>query len=253
MELSTVAEELYGLPLKEFTTARNARASEQRRAGAPELADSVKRLRKPSTGAWIVNRLVREQPKEIERLLELGTRLRSQKNLDGARIRQATREKAEVVIKLLRSAKSIAKGADVPLSQAIEMEVEGTLDAAFSDSDSADLLREGCLTGGLHYSGLGFGVGAGRQSGPEPPRKGVSRGDRPTRAETNKAKRELQEARSEAKRADSEVERTLRAVKAAEADLHHLRTALSVARRQATQANKRATGAQKKVDRQRGT
>jgi septal ring factor EnvC (AmiA/AmiB activator) len=252
VELSTVAEELYGLPLKEFTAARNARASEERRTGDRELADLVQRLRKPSTGAWVVNRLVREQPQEIESLIELGTTLRSERNLDGARIRQTTKGKGEIVVKLVQRAKALAQRAGVPFSQAIETEVAGTLDAAFSDSGSAQSLREGCLTAGLHYSGLGFGTEAGRQAGSTPSRKAARGTGLRTYAESKEAKDDLQQARSEAKRADSEVAKGLRAVKTAEADLQRLRAALTVAQRQATKAHEKAASAQKRVERLRG-
>ena len=244
MELSTVAEELYGLPLSEFTAARDARAAEARQAGDRDLAASLKRLRKPSTAASIANLLVREQPKEIERLIKRGATLRSARNLDGARIRQATREKAEIVTQLLGRASSVAKRAGVPLSKSIEQEIEATLDAAFSDPDSAQSLRKGCLTTTLHYSGLGFGADAMRSTRP------VGAKGSPQAA---KVRQDLDTARSEAELASSEVERARRAVKAAEAELHRMRAALTAATRRETQADRKASNAEKKLDRLRGT
>jgi hypothetical protein len=248
MELSTVANELYGLPLSEFTAARNARALEARRAGDGDLAEALKRLRKPSTGAAVANLLVREQPQEIERLIELGANLRGARNLDGARIRRATGEKADAVRKLLRQAKSIGKRAGLTLSPSVEQELETTLDAAFSDPDSAQSLREGCLTTTLHYSGLGFGAdetirGSAARS------RGSSRAqDGP---ETAKAKHHLEQARIEAKQAAFDVERAQLAVKTAEAELARLRAALTVAQRRATKADEKASNAQQNLDRRR--
>lgn len=250
MELSTIAQELYGLPLKEFTAARDARAAEARKAGDRELAESVKRLRKPSTGAWMTNLLVREQKEEIKRLIERGETLRSARDLDGARIRQATKDKSEMVTKLLRRTRAIAKGVGTPLSKSIEQEIEGTLDAAFSDPDSAKSLREGCLTTTLHYSGLGFGAGADTLA--LPARSGEAGRDEPS-VHTAKAEENLEQAQTEAARASSEVERAQRAVKAAEADLDRLRAALAVAARRGTRANEKASNAQKKLDRLRRT
>jgi hypothetical protein len=249
VELSKVAADLYGLPLREFTAARDAQASEARRAGDREFAESVKRLRKPSNGAWIVNRLVREQPREIDRLVELGTTLRSAKNLDGDEMRKATKEKAETVSKLLRQARTLAKRADLSFSQSIEMEVEGTLDAAFSDGDSASSLREGCLTTGLQYSGLGFGEGLDAAASS---RKATRRNRDPMSSELAKAKRGLEQARSVAERADSEVEKAEQRIKTAEADLKRLRAALTVATRQATKAHEKASSAAKNLDLLRG-
>jgi hypothetical protein len=245
MELSTVANELYGLPLNEFTAARNARASEARKAGDGDLAESLKGLRKPSTGAAAANLLVREQPQEIERLIELGANLRGARNLDGAQIRRATSEKAEAVRKLLRQAKSIGKRAGLTLSPSVAQELETTLDAAFSDPDSAQSLREGCLTTTLHYSGLGFGAdetiqgSTARSRGSSRPQGGP---------ETAKAKHNLEQARIEAKQAASDVEKAQQAVKAAEAELARLRAALTVAQRRATRADEKASNARKNLD-----
>jgi hypothetical protein len=137
VELANLADELYGLPPQEFTAARDARAAEARKAGEKDLATALKQLRKPSTGAWVANQLVREQPRAIKRLIDLGATLRSARNLEGAQIREATKEKAGSVAKLVRQARSIAEQAGQSVSQSAEQELESTLDAAFSDEDSA--------------------------------------------------------------------------------------------------------------------
>ena len=53
------ADLLYGLPLDEFTPARNAAAKELRDQGLKAEADAVKALAKPSVAAWAVNQLTR--------------------------------------------------------------------------------------------------------------------------------------------------------------------------------------------------
>ena len=63
--------------------------------------------------------------------------LRSAPNLDGTKIRAATKQKQEAVTKLTRQARSIATQAGQPLSQAAQLELEATLDAAFADEESA--------------------------------------------------------------------------------------------------------------------
>jgi hypothetical protein len=251
MDLSAVADELYGLPPSEFTATRNARASEARDAGETELADALKRLRKPSSGASVANLLVREHPKEIEHLIKLGSSLRGSRTPEGAQIRRATKEKVEIVRDLLRHAKPIAKRAGVPFSQSIEQELETTLDAAFADPDSAEALREGRLTTALRYSGLGFGSEGKWRGAPERSPKPRAKGGQPG-AETVKAEGNLERIQSEAKQAASEVKRAERAVKTAEADLQRLRAALTVATRRATKAGEQESKAQKKLDHLRG-
>ena len=46
------AEELYGLPPGEFTSARDKRAKELRGDGERDAANAVKALRKPTVAAW---------------------------------------------------------------------------------------------------------------------------------------------------------------------------------------------------------
>ncbi len=248
MEFATVADELYGLPPREFTATRDARASEARQAGDGDLATSLKQLRKPSVGAWMANRLVREQGAAIERLVRLGRTLRSAGNPDGERIRTASKEKQDTIAKLLRQARSIAQRAGQAVSQAAEQDLEATLDAAFGDEQSAVALLEGRLAGGLRYSGLGFGAGARNATTPtRSTPSGRGKGG-PAGSDTSRATRTLEQARLEAERADAKVEKAERAIRAAEADIQRLRAALSVAVRQAKKAHEKATSAQKRVE-----
>jgi hypothetical protein len=80
VNLESATQELYGLTPTQFTAARNAKASEARKEGLPDVAASLKELRKPSTAAWLANLLVRERSKEIENLIELGDGLRTPKS-----------------------------------------------------------------------------------------------------------------------------------------------------------------------------
>ena len=247
MDLATLAAQLYGLPPKEFTAARDARASEARAAGDKDLAASLKQLRKPSVGAWMANMLVRRQPREIEQLIELGETLRAARNLDGAQIRSATKQKQEIVTKLARQARSIATRLSQPVSQAAEIELEATLDTAFADLESAQSLRAGDLTTSLHYSGLGFG----------PATKADERADSAVplaaaalpRVPRNCPRRSVTWSRPGATPgAETDVENAQQAVTAAEADLKRLRAALTVAVRQATKANEHAAEAVKRLE-----
>ncbi|MFV0138119.1 hypothetical protein ACLGIH_34035 [Streptomyces sp. HMX87] len=64
MDLETVSDELYGLRPGDFTAARNERAKAARSAGDRELAEQIRRLRRPTLAAWAGNLLVRQQPDE---------------------------------------------------------------------------------------------------------------------------------------------------------------------------------------------
>jgi hypothetical protein len=72
VDLDAVADELYGLTPGEFTTARQARAADARQTGDRDLAAAIGKLRRPTTGAWLVNLLRRERTDELMALLNLG-------------------------------------------------------------------------------------------------------------------------------------------------------------------------------------
>jgi hypothetical protein len=247
--LAGIEDELYGLPLQEFTAARDAAVSEARRQGDRSLTQSVKALRKPSVAAWLANMLVRERGAEIERLIGLGETLRSSRHLDGDQIRAATKQKLASVRKLLRHAEATAGGKDQPVSQAVLLELEVTLDAAFSDPVSAASLRTGQLTGTLHYSGLGFGSDRAPTSAPS--RLPGSESQAPA-STTTKARKELEEATRAAARADAEADMAKQALVRAEADLKRLRAASAVAGRKAKKARQVASAAQRKYDSLKG-
>jgi hypothetical protein len=248
MDLASVVNELYGLPPRQFTEVRDARASEARAAGDRDLASSVKKLRKPSGGAWLANMLARQQKADIDRLIAHGEELRSSRNPSGEQIRNASKEKADAVRALLRQAARIASQAGEPVSQAAQLDLEATLDAAFADPDSAAALRGGCLTGALSYSGLGFGSGTRDAPSLVPARARGSKSPPPRKAVVAKARRGLQEATAEAERAGADLKTAKRAVVDAEADLKRLHATLAVSERRAARARQKMATAQKNLD-----
>ena len=83
-ELLTIADELFGLPLGDFTPARDARAKELK--ADKTLSAAVKALRKPSLAAWVVNLMVRRDAEQVAQVLAVGEALReAQATLDGGR------------------------------------------------------------------------------------------------------------------------------------------------------------------------
>jgi hypothetical protein len=66
--LIQAADELYGLPLADFTRARNEHARRLRQEGLRDEAETVKALRKPTAAAWTLNQLARQHPKEVKRI-----------------------------------------------------------------------------------------------------------------------------------------------------------------------------------------
>ena len=251
MDLESASQELYALAPSVFTAARDAKASEARQAGRPELAASLKKLRKPSVGAWLANLLVLEQSRDVERLIDLGVELRAPKHdLEGEQIRRVSKEKGGAVSKLVREATSKASRMGQLVSVAALQELEATLEAAFADPQAAETLRGGRLSSGLHYSGLGFT--AQPQTASLPPTKGsLSDRNAGSRADQVAARRDLEKAKRDVEQADADVEKARRAVAVATNELKRLKSVESLAVRRSKDAHDRASAAKKRLSKRR--
>jgi hypothetical protein len=137
------ADELYGLPDDEFTSARDALAKRLRGEKRREEADEVKALRKPSVAAGAINRAVREHG--ADELLAAGEALREAHEAllsgsgDAAGVRDATAREREAV----RDFAALALGDGA--SASTEEKVRATLHAASIDDDVRELLVAGRL------------------------------------------------------------------------------------------------------------
>ncbi|MCU1505342.1 MAG: hypothetical protein JWP05_311 [Microbacteriaceae bacterium] len=153
--LADAAEELYALPLAEFTAARNDRDKRARAEGDPELARQIRLMTKPSAVAWAVNLLVRDPDAELDQFLSLGESLRAaQDNLDRDSIRDLAAQRRTLVSTLARRALGIADRIGHPLSAAATREIEQTLESALADSAAAAAVTSGRLVRAL--SSVGF-------------------------------------------------------------------------------------------------
>lgn len=153
--LAEIADELYGRVPGEFIAARDAAVRAAREDGDRELADQVKALRKPSVGAWLADRLVRDGSAELDELLDLGQSLRDARDaMDGAQLRSMSRQRHAVVRALVQRAAALAEQDGQNAGDPAQRELEVTLDAALADEQAADALRTGRLVRGLVSTGL---------------------------------------------------------------------------------------------------
>lgn len=220
---------LYGLPLEEFTSARNELAAALVKDGDAEAARAVKALKKPSVAAWAVNQLARRNAGEISELLDQRERL---EGASGAELRAASQERRKLLAKLVKSAGKILTEAGHGASPATLEKVTQTLQAGAS-GDEERLLRAGTLTRELAPSGFaGLVVPDAMVSAPPPPSKA-----------TERAKKKAEDL-AEAARAKDEEARTLE--RAAEVARKHAEAAArqaETARRNADRARDRAEAA----------
>ncbi len=226
------ADELYGLPLDEFTRARDERAKELRKEGDPDAANAVKALRKPTVAAWALNQLARTRAKDVERLMAAGEKLQSaQEELlaggDRAAFQRAAAEERELVAEL-------AGEAEPGLAE----KIAATLRAAALDSEVADGLRVGRLVREREAIG-GFGTS---EPGTEPtprakskfkPKSKSKTGRSSSRADESAQRDRVAGARTDERHAKRELDAAARA-------LEHARARAEAAKAHAAEANERA-------------
>jgi len=164
-ELLAIAEELYGLPLGEFTAARDVRARELK--GTP-LATAVKALRKPATAAWVVDLLVRREHEQVTQMISVGEALReAQQGMDAAALRELTRRRRQLTAALTTRARALARSVGLKVTDQVAEQVEETLTAAMIDESAAEAVRSGLLIGPLRATGVGTVDGAGAVAVPD--------------------------------------------------------------------------------------
>jgi hypothetical protein len=156
VDAESVSDELYGLPLDQFTSTRTVRERQASSAGDKELAAQIHRFVKPTLVAWLSNQLVRECAGEIRPLLELGAGLReATATSSGEQLRELSRQQRQLVHALVQQARRLASAAGRTVSSQTARGLEATLRAALADPDAAEALAAGRLTEEMQNSGLG--------------------------------------------------------------------------------------------------
>ena len=151
-ELLEIADELYARPLEEFTPARDARAKELK---GTDLAAPVKRLKKPSVAAWVVNLLVRRDSDQVSQVLDLGAALReAAAGMAGEELRSLTRQRRQLTAAVTAGARSLAASEGVRVTASVAEQVEATLTAAMLDERCAEAVRSGLLVTALAATGV---------------------------------------------------------------------------------------------------
>jgi hypothetical protein len=142
-------DELYREHPAEFVTGRDQLVRDLRAVGARDEADRVKKLRRPTVAAWLINRAALESPAQFEEFAEASRGLEDAQGraLEGedaaAEWRAAAGREREATGAIVDFAETVARDAGHPASEpALEL-VGETLRAATSDPE----LRERVLRG----------------------------------------------------------------------------------------------------------
>jgi hypothetical protein len=155
-EIDEIVGELYLVPPQEFVAARDNLVRTARQAGNRDLADELRRLRRPTQSAWLVNVLAREERRLMDELATLGRELRdAQTRLDGTKLRQLGAQRQQLITDLLDRARRRAADSGVKATDTILSEVAETLRAALVDLAASSTVLAGRLVRPMSHSGFG--------------------------------------------------------------------------------------------------
>jgi hypothetical protein len=144
-------DSLYEVAPKEFTAQRARLAAAAKQRGDDAAAKRISATHKPTTAAWIINRLALRHADTRQRLADLGERLRAaHKAMNGGRIRDLSAEQHKLIDELTRTA---LHEADLTQPSAtVREDLTSTLQAAIADPQISK--RLGRLTRPEQWSGF---------------------------------------------------------------------------------------------------
>lgn len=247
------AYRLYGLPVEEFTAARDARVKELKGAGDKEQAAAVKALRKPTVSAWAVNLLIRERDDLVRQVLSIGDSLReAQESAEGDALRELSKQRRQVVAAVVTTTRELAQDEGVKLTDAVADQVAGTLQAALADPDAAEAVLAGCLAQPLEPSGLVAFGGSSDRKAPATKDTRAAVTDLRTRQvdpeQRRKAEKRVKKAKKALKQATKAHEQAVEDHRAAQAEQLHLESRLEELRRQIAELETEAERSAARVD-----
>ena len=152
-------DRLYGLPLDEFTSSRNALAKQLKGDGDSDAAEQVAGLAKPSLPVWAINQVARQEKSSMRALLDAGAKLRKaqERALSGGgsdALRTAQADEREAIRDLVERAGAILEQAGRPPTRPVLERIRSTLAAAALTETARNTLKAGRLTDELQMSGF---------------------------------------------------------------------------------------------------
>jgi hypothetical protein len=248
-DVARAIDELYGVPPKDFSSARNAKAAALKAAGRDADAQAVRRLAKPSPFLWATNQLARQDPERVAHFVDLVRRVRQSQLRDPQTVVAGMQTmRAELQVLTNRAAEMLANaGYRVPVSG--RARISNTVLGAAVDADLVDDLRHGRLAEELAAPGfevlaglepfrklqlLRGGKSAERPRDPAPAKRAEEQAERARRAQEAEARRREAEQRAAAAGRAAEEVRKL------EGQLADARRELRNAQREADAAADRA-------------
>ena len=142
-------DELFKLPLTEFTVARNALAARLKKAGNRDEAERVKALSKPTLSAWAVNQLYWTRGDAFKELIAAGKRFGKADDMRGA-----LNARRQAISALTRHAADLLRDAGHNPAPDIIRRITTTLEALSAYSSVSDPPIPGRLTADVDPPGF---------------------------------------------------------------------------------------------------
>lgn len=241
MAEASAIDQLFQLPLNEFTAARNALAKSAGKDGA-----AIRELNKPPLAAWAVNQVYWQDRDTYETLIDAANEMRRThkaviegKNAD---LRSAGREHEIALEAALKSAVAIMKESGNPVTEATRQAILNTLRALPADEPP------GRLTKTLAPGGFEMLAGITPAAGPRKAATERSGGSAATKPSSRAAKEADTTAAREAARSREQRAAAERAVRDADQKARHAEFEAARAAREATKAARRLEAAQRALE-----
>jgi hypothetical protein len=259
-------EDLFAVPPKDFTSARNALAKELRDGGDAEEAKRVAALRRPTAALWAANQVSRRAPDAVGALLDASEQVRrfqatAVRGGGGDELRAAMSAQRSALARVEQIAAAALRDAGLGDSPATLRAIQSTVQAAATgDRDGRKRLESGTLEHELAPAGfetlLGAAPAAPRHERPLPKREPAARHDPAAAARERKRaqeerRRDERARKEEARQREQEARRKAREIAAAQSALRRLEERAQAAERAARAAREEAEAARARLERLR--
>jgi len=246
-DLEEELDRLYGLPLDEFTPARNDLAKRLKRAGLADAAERVQSLKKPSVPVWLANQLARRHAEEVDALVQAGLQLREAQQTafkgDAGReeLRQATTAEREAARTLTRLAQELLEQEGRPATRAVIDRVSGLFRSAAVTPAAGEALKAGRLTEEVEAGGFDAlaGLDVPKRGRKKAARETAPRVDRRREQRLQRLRDRHEELEAKARDAERDADEAERTATKARAAADRARTAADRARAELEQEEDR--------------
>jgi len=147
-------EEVYAVPPADFTRTRNVRAAALAKAGEPEAAAALRKLRRPAATLWAANQLARLARTRVDAFIAAVAGLRRTQLRDPRAVPEAVQQQRTALDALLDVARTHLTEHGFGAGPAALGRIASTLQGAAVDPKRVDELRHGRLTEELAAPGF---------------------------------------------------------------------------------------------------